>query len=77
LGSNDVVFGPAEDGGYWLVGMKRRPRVPRIFEPVRWSSRHALEDTLENCRGLEVGRAATLCDIDSRKDWLHWRSGAL
>jgi len=45
LGENDFVFGPASDGGYWLVGMKRRPRLVDPFKGVRWSSEHALADT--------------------------------
>lgn len=50
LGNNDAVFGPADDGGYWLVGLKRRPCIPEIFHNVRWSSEHALADTLANFR---------------------------
>src|SRR6185436_16119941 len=45
LGRHDAVLGPATDGGYWLVGLKRRPRVLRPFAKVRWSSPHALADT--------------------------------
>lgn len=48
LGSHDTVFGPAPDGGYWLVGARRRPRCPDMFRNVRWSSEHALADTLAN-----------------------------
>jgi len=62
LGGHDVVFGPAKDGGYWLVGCRHRPPD---FGPVRWSSRHALEDTLANLpRRVSVGFAATLDDVD-------------
>lgn len=75
LGHSDAVFGPAEDGGFWLAGLKRSPRIPRIFGGVRWSSRHALADTLDNCRSLKVGFAATLPDVDDREDWLRWRRG--
>jgi hypothetical protein len=75
LGDNDAVFGPAKDGGYWLVGLKRRPRMPRIFAHVRWSTKHALKDTLKNCRHLSVGLAETLSDVDRRKDWRKWRRG--
>ena len=46
LGRHDAVFGPATDGGYWLVGVRRRPRVLRPFRGVRWSTQHALADTL-------------------------------
>lgn len=47
LGSNDAVFGPAPDGGYWLIGLRRRLRTHLPFVNVRWSTRHALADTLE------------------------------
>jgi rSAM/selenodomain-associated transferase 1 len=64
LGAHDSVFGPAADGGYWLVGLKRRPRRLSIFAHVRWSSPHALADTLANLRGRTVALAATLSDVD-------------
>ena len=69
LGRHDAVFGPATDGGYWLVGLRRRPRVPRIFQAVRWSSPHALADTLANLRGLSVARVAILSDVDTAEDF--------
>ncbi|MEJ8571733.1 TIGR04282 family arsenosugar biosynthesis glycosyltransferase [Microbaculum marinum] len=75
LDRNDVVIGPAEDGGYWLVGLKRRPVVARIFAGVRWSTPHALADTLSNCRRLSVATAATLPDVDGVDDWQRWRRG--
>jgi rSAM/selenodomain-associated transferase 1 len=62
LGRHDVVFGPASDGGFWLVGARHRP--PK-FGSVRWSSRHALEDVLANLpRSVSVGFAARLDDVD-------------
>jgi uncharacterized protein len=68
LGRHDAVFGPAADGGYWLVGLKRRPRLLRPFDGVRWSTAHALSDTLANLRGLSVGAVATLADVDTAAD---------
>ena len=68
LGRHDAVFGPATDGGYWLVGLRRRPRVPRIFQAVRWSSPQALADTLANLAGRSVASVATLSDVDNAKD---------
>lgn len=69
LGENDVVFGPATDGGYWLVGMKRRPRLLDPFADVRWSSEHALADTLANLPdGTRVGFVETLSDVDEAED---------
>jgi len=69
LGGHDVVLGPAGDGGYWLVGLKRTPRVPRIFEQVRWSSKHTLADTRANAAGLKVALARELKDVDDGKDY--------
>jgi len=68
LGSHDVVFGPSPDGGYWLVGLKRMARVPRVFAGVRWSSAHALADTLRNLSGLSVAHVASLADVDEAAD---------
>ena len=68
LGRHDAVLGPATDGGYWLVGLRRRPRVPRIFQAVRWSSPHALADTVANLSGLSVARVAVLSDVDTAAD---------
>jgi glycosyltransferase A (GT-A) superfamily protein (DUF2064 family) len=75
LGNNDLVFGPAADGGYWLVGARRRPVVPRnLFTRVRWSSKHALADTLANvpatCR---VAMLDEHSDIDDGAAWRRWR----
>lgn len=64
LRDHDAVFGPAPDGGYWLVGLRRVPRVPRIFADVRWSGPHALSDTLANLSGFRVALAAELADVD-------------
>jgi rSAM/selenodomain-associated transferase 1 len=62
LNKYDLVFGPAKDGGFWLVGARRR--MPEFGE-VRWSSPYALSDTLANLpKALSVGFAATLDDVD-------------
>jgi uncharacterized protein len=65
LGDHDLVFGPAGDGGFWLVGARRSPRLPPLFGPVRWSGPHALLDALGNLpRRVSVGFAARLEDVD-------------
>lgn len=70
LGSHDAVFGPAEDGGFWLVGQRRTPRIIPMFTNVRWSTDHALADTLGSLpRGTSVGEAATLSDVDTIEDY--------
>ena len=75
LGSQDAVFGTARDGGYWLVGLRRRPRVPEVFSGVRWSTRFALADTLANLGGYRVALIDTLEDIDDGADLKRWREG--
>jgi uncharacterized protein len=65
LGRHDVVFGPAGDGGFWLVGARRCPSLPALFGRVRWSGPHALADVLGNLpRRVRVGFAACLEDVD-------------
>lgn len=65
LGSHDAVFGPATDGGYWLVGQRRRPRFLNLFSDVRWSSPHALADTLKNLpKSASIGFLEELSDVD-------------
>ena len=68
LGRADAVFGPAADGGYWLVGLSPR-RPARPFAAVRWSSEHALADTLANFRDRRVARLRTLRDVDTAADF--------
>lgn len=68
LGNHDAVFGPASDGGYWLIGMKRRPLPADLFANVRWSTRHALADTRATCEGLRIAEVATLRDVDTVDD---------
>ena len=65
LGRHDLVFGPAGDGGFWLVGVRRSPCLPVLFRKVRWSSPHALEDALAGLPArVSVGFAAALEDVD-------------
>ena len=69
LGSHDAVLGPAPDGGYWAIGLKRtRPLPPRLFDGVRWSSPHALADTLATLDGRRIAFLAPLHDVDTAAD---------
>ena len=69
LGRHDLVFGPAQDGGYWLVGARRRPPPRGLFANVRWSSPHALADTIANVDPrFSVALLETLADVDSGAD---------
>ena len=76
LGRFDAVFGPARDGGYWLVGMKRRPQFTDLFPGVRWSTEHALADTVANLKpGRTHALLETLDDIDEAEAYRRWRKG--
>ena len=68
----DAAFGPAVDGGYWLVAMSPR-RPSRPFVAVRWSSPNALSDTLLNFRHRSIEMLRRLSDIDTADDYHRWR----
>ncbi|MBV7257725.1 TIGR04282 family arsenosugar biosynthesis glycosyltransferase [Pacificimonas sp. WHA3] len=72
LDAHDAVFGPAEDGGFWLVGMTRPD--PRLFEGVRWGTDDVLAAVMANAArcDISVARAATLADCDCPEDLRHW-----
>jgi rSAM/selenodomain-associated transferase 1 len=71
LGVADAVFGPAADGGYWLVALGPR-RPADFFGNARWSTEHALADTLVQFRHHRVGFVRTLHDVDTVADWWRW-----
>ncbi len=66
LGRHDLVFGPAGDGGFWLVGARRLRPLPRsLFADVRWSTPTALADTLAGLpRHITTALADGLDDVD-------------
>ena len=69
LGRHDAVFGPAPDGGYWLVGLKRSGRVTSsLFQNVRWSSEHALSDTISSLPDARIALVDRLQDVDTAQD---------
>ncbi len=70
LGRHDMVFGPAPDGGYWLVGQRRHPRFLQPFSNVRWSSPHAMADTIANLpASVSVGYLPELSDVDDGESY--------
>ena len=73
LGRHDAVFGPARDGGYWLVGLRRRPRCPKLFAGVRWSTPAALADTIAGLPDFSIAMLETLQDVDNSADLACWR----
>ena len=72
LASADVVLGPAEDGGYVLIGCSRA--VPEIFREIEWGTNRVLEQTLKSASQaqLRVSQLDTLWDVDRPEDWLRY-----
>lgn len=70
LGRHEAVLGPSKDGGYWMVGLRRGARAAPagLFRGVRWSTAHALADTLASLVPLDVGFGPTLADVDEAAD---------
>lgn len=74
LKTNDVVFGPAEDGGFWLFGTSHQFRRNSLsFSPVRWSSKYAMGDLIKTlpttARIKLIHRLIDLDDADSLSQW--------
>jgi len=73
LGDHDAVLGPAADGGYWLIGLRRRPTFRASFAGVRWSGPHALADTVAALKGQRVTMIESLEDVDDGASHRRWR----
>jgi rSAM/selenodomain-associated transferase 1 len=70
-GTTEVVYAPAPDGGFSLVGMQGHVDPAAVFPAgVRWSSPHALADSRRSAegKGYRVGLLSTLPDIDEFGD---------
>lgn len=70
LEAADLVVGPAHDGGYYLIAMKRE--LP-VFRGISWSTSAVLEETLERARALGLGihLLGVRRDIDTGEDLDH------
>ena len=72
LAERPAVIGPAEDGGYWLLGL--REPSPWAFDDMPWSTAAVFELTLRRFRerGIEPGILASLADLDEAADLNRW-----
>jgi rSAM/selenodomain-associated transferase 1 len=68
LGGVDVVLGPSEDGGYYLIGLKQAQ--PELFQDIEWSSEHVTTQTLACAKamGLSVALLPPWYDVDTGAD---------
>jgi rSAM/selenodomain-associated transferase 1 len=69
LNTNDVVLGPAEDGGYYLLGMKSLEE--NIFKNKNWGTETVREDTLSDLKDKKVFLLEELNDVDVFQDIEH------
>ena len=69
----DVVLGPATDGGYWLIGLKRP--FAELFTNIPWGGPGVLTATeaAGAAAGLRIRRLRWLSDIDTAADWEAWQ----
>ncbi|MCP4521445.1 MAG: glycosyltransferase [Cytophagales bacterium] len=68
LSSDDVVVGPAKDGGYYFMGMN--DFYPHIFDDKKWSTDTVFLDTIEDIKRekLSYSLLKTLSDVDTEED---------
>ncbi|MAA78627.1 MAG: hypothetical protein CL916_05160 [Deltaproteobacteria bacterium] len=68
MNRQEIVFGPAEDGGYWLIAAKKPIR--RIFEDIDWSTDQVLAQSTQRCQdnNIAFSFASTHYDIDTGAD---------
>lgn len=70
----DLVLGPAFDGGYYLIGLRRA--MPELFDNIAWGTGEVLGRTLERAKrlGLSVALLDPLMDIDEPEDLSAWQA---
>lgn len=75
LDHHDIVVGPSEDGGYYLIGMKRL--LPAVFKDISWGTSDVMSSTLENIKKakLSVSLLSQWYDIDNLTSLNRWKQG--
>ncbi len=70
--AKDAAIGPTEDGGYYLLALRRGQ--PALFETIRWST----SDTLAcaDAAGVKILRLPVLRDVDTESDWVRISMGS-
>ncbi len=73
LDRHDAVIGPAADGGYYLIGLRRS--APELFTGIDWSTEQVLKQTIERCTTLHLHYVLLpeLRDIDRMEDLEFYR----
>lgn len=70
----DLVLGPALDGGYYLIGLRRL--IPELFIDIDWGTEQVLPQTVDIAKqlNLEIAYLPTLADIDRPEDLHIWQN---
>ncbi len=76
LDTHDIVLGPCEDGGYYLIGMKKLHY--KLFHGIKWSTDEVLRQTIgaADILGLRNYLLPRLIDIDTAEDLSRWKRTA-
>jgi hypothetical protein len=74
LNQQDLVLGPAEDGGYYLIGLNRL--IPELFKNISWGSDRVLSQTeaIANNLALNIYYLPKLRDLDYPEDLSIWQT---
>ncbi len=77
LRQHDLVLGPAQDGGYYLIGLHRL--IPELFTGITWSTAEVLQQTVSIAHrlGLAVAYLPLLSDVDRPEDLSVWKRANL
>jgi glycosyltransferase A (GT-A) superfamily protein (DUF2064 family) len=71
-GNYDIALGPAEDGGYVLIGMSKQHQY--LFQDIDWGSQRVLSQTLLKVKqkALSHFETKTQWDVDFFQDWMRY-----
>lgn len=74
LKGTDVVIGPAYDGGYYLLGMKKLYSC--LFKNIQWSTSSVFRETIQifNGENINYSLLQKLHDVDEEKDLIHMKT---
>ena len=74
LAIHDLVVGPAADGGYYLIGLKKY--IPELFANINWGTATVLQQTISIAQKLSLSsmQLQTLTDVDRPEDLSIWQS---
>lgn len=68
LESKNIIIGPSDDGGYYLIGLRKKALKKELFEEISWSTNRVLHQTLQKINKEELYLLRYLNDIDTLTD---------